>query len=374
MSVNTLAARLQYYGGGRLDRLIQNKLVSFKSALKNSYNSRRIKTPSGESWRCLINEDKLTANYDKKILSIEYASGLQPGDVFEVLDDGSKWMVYLPHLAEKAYLRANIIRCRYTVDVNGTDYWVYFQGPLETTAKWFIKQDVNINQMNLDGTIYVKQTPETDVFFARHRKLSLGGRSWEIGATDRLSVPGVIEAVVRETFSDPIAELPSVKLEDPMHQIIGPTKVKQDTLNGYEIRHGFIRDDCSWWVEGNPRVKAEPAKDGAFCNVRVYDGAVDGFRLFYGTKQSSYHLDVEIDWECPSIFGDTTVRPYDVAEYRSKDGCGSFYVQTDAAKVLSQDGNSCKLEITASKSCEFTLYCDKDDGTVDTLAIQVESL
>lgn len=372
--MNTLSARLQYYGGGQLDRLVQNKLHSFKSALKNSYNARLIKTPKGEAWKCLINEDKLTANYDKKIVSVEYDSGLQPGDVFEVLDDGSRWMVYLPHLAEKAYLRANIIRCRYTVDVNGTQYWAYFQGPIETTAKWFIKREININEMNLDGTIYIKQTPETNEFFKRHQKFSLGGKSWIIGATDRLSVPGIIEAAVRETFSDPIAELPEVKLEDPMHQIMGPTKVKQDTVNGYEIRRGFVRDDCSWWVEGNPRVKVEPSKDGAFCKVRVYDGAVDDFRLFYGTPQLSYHLDVEIEWECPPILGETVLRPYGTAEYHSKDASGRFVLQTDNARMLDQDGKSCKLEITASKSCEFTLYFNRDDGKVDTLPIQVKSL
>lgn len=374
MSINTLSARLQYYGGGQLDRLVQNKLKSFKSALKNSYNSRLIKTPGGEAWKCLINEDKLTANYDKKIVSVEYDSGLQPGDVFEVLDDGSRWMVYLPHLAEKAYLRANIIRCRYTVDIGDNKYWAYFQGPIETTAKWFVKRDVNINVMNLDGTVYVKQTPETDEFFVRHRKFSLGGKSWSVAATDRLSVPGIIEVVVRETFSDPIAELPQVVLEDPMHQIIGPTKVKQDTLVGYEIRHGFVREDGSWWVEGNPRVRVEPAKDGAFCNVRVYDGAVDGFRLFYGTPQSSYHLDVAVDWEYPAIEGRTEVRPYDVSEYAARGGKGRFVLQTDAARIISQDGNACKLEITASKSCEFTLYFNRDDGTVETLPIQVKSL
>ena len=46
MSVNTLAARLQFLGGNdQNERIKKQKLRSFQSALKNSYQTHKIKTP-----------------------------------------------------------------------------------------------------------------------------------------------------------------------------------------------------------------------------------------------------------------------------------------------------------------------------------------
>lgn len=91
MSVKTLAARLQYDGGDQLSRINKQKLRSLRSALKNDYQSRTIKTPKRGAWQALINSDPagIKADYDKKKMSVEFDAGLEPGDVFEVLDDAS---------------------------------------------------------------------------------------------------------------------------------------------------------------------------------------------------------------------------------------------------------------------------------------------
>ncbi|MCM1323983.1 MAG: hypothetical protein NC218_07465 [Acetobacter sp.] len=36
----------------------------------------------GPQWRALINPDKVKQDHDDKILSIDYAAGFRPGDVF----------------------------------------------------------------------------------------------------------------------------------------------------------------------------------------------------------------------------------------------------------------------------------------------------
>ena len=69
-----------------------------------------------------MNTNNLKPDYDKKSLSVEFAAGLEAGDVFEILDDGTHWMVYLPILTETAYLRSEIIRCRYTLEVEDELY------------------------------------------------------------------------------------------------------------------------------------------------------------------------------------------------------------------------------------------------------------
>ena len=118
MSMNTLMTRLQYNGGDSLGRINKQKLRSFHAALKNDYNSRLIKTPNKVAHHALINTNNLKPDYDKKIISVDFAAKLEAGDVFEILDDHTKWMVYLPILTETAYLRAEIIRCRYTLEID----------------------------------------------------------------------------------------------------------------------------------------------------------------------------------------------------------------------------------------------------------------
>lgn len=87
MSIKTLSARLQYDGGNQLNRINKQKLESLRAALKNDYNSRIIKTPLHAAWPALINTNNLKPDYDKKIISVEYAAELEAGDVFEILDD-----------------------------------------------------------------------------------------------------------------------------------------------------------------------------------------------------------------------------------------------------------------------------------------------
>ena len=135
MSLQTLRTRVDYLGGDRLGRIKQQKLNSFHAALKEDYNSRSILTPLGENFQALINDDNTKSDYDKRYVSVDHAAQLNPGDVFECIDDNTHWMVYLQDLVEIAYFKAEIIRCRYQVEIDDTNYWVYFQGPTETAIR-----------------------------------------------------------------------------------------------------------------------------------------------------------------------------------------------------------------------------------------------
>ena len=108
MSFSTMAARINYLGGDSLGRIKKNKLWSFQRALKDSYQTRKIKTPNKSVWPCLINSNNLKSDYDRKIVSVEFASGLKAGETFECLDDGTHWLIYLPELTETAYLSLSL--------------------------------------------------------------------------------------------------------------------------------------------------------------------------------------------------------------------------------------------------------------------------
>ena len=88
MSFSTMAARINYLGGDSLGRTKKNKLWSFQRALKDSYQTRKIKTPNKSVWPCLINSSNLKSDYDRKIVSVEFASGLKAGETLANLSSG----------------------------------------------------------------------------------------------------------------------------------------------------------------------------------------------------------------------------------------------------------------------------------------------
>lgn len=361
MSIKTLAARLEYEGGGRIGRINQQKLNSLRAALKNSYNSRMIKTPLHAAWPCLINTNNLKSDYDKKYVSVEFDSGLQAGDVFEIIEDNTHWMVYLPIITETAYLRAEIIRCRYTLEVDGEEYWIYFQGPTETDLKWYIKRDINYNELNLSGTIYIKNTPKTKEYFKRFTHLKLDGHIWEVQVTDSITVPGIIELEVQEYYDNSIAELPEIRREliDEAESIIGKTVVKQDSIVGYQILPTLYKPGTKWKVSCNPRVEIQEIfEDGRTCKVKIHPGAIGKYILSYGDSS----IEVKIDWEKPVIQGPQLVYPYETHTYFLKNQTGIFSVESDIAKIIEQSDDYCKVEILTGKKGSFIVQCMIDDS------------
>lgn len=364
MSIKTLAARTQYLGGNQLDRINKQKLRSFQAALKNDYQTRYIKTNNHAAWPCLINKNSLKSDYDKEYISVEYAAGLEAGDTFECLDDGSHWMIYLPIITETAYLRSEIIRCRYTLDVDGEKYWVYFQGPTETDLRWFIKNQINVNELNLSGTIYIKNDEKTKKFFKRFTHLKLDGHVWEVQVTDAISVPGILELEIQEYYDNSIAELPEIKVdqETPLNVIKGQTVVKQDSIIGYMIDNAAYDPNIEWEVRDNPRVKIEEILDnGRICKVKIFAGAVKTFRIYYGEQ----FLEVTIDWQKPIIQGPQEVYPYDTHTYFIKklpEGEKvEFSIDNNNAQIINTEKDSCQVEIVSSKKGKFTLFAKYAD-------------
>ena len=366
MSVNTLASRLQFLGGDQNERIKTQKLRSLQWALKNDYHTRMIKTPLHGAWPALINENNLKPDYDKKIVSVEYAAGLEPGDVFQCLDDGTHWMVYLPFITETAYLRSEIIRCRYTLTIDDTTYWIYFQGPTETDLRWFIKRGININELNLSGTIYIKLNEQTREFFERFTHIKVDNHIWEVQVTDSISVPGVLELEVQEYYDNPIAELPEIINENDS-VIMGETIVKQDTIVGYMVSKENYKRNNKWVVTGNERVRLqETLEDGRMCKVRIYPGAIGTYIVSYG----EHSTEVTIDWAQPYIKGPAEVSPFEFYTYR---GQGVYSLDTDLARIVSQDGTKCEIEILTGRTGQFILYCDTEEEEREELLITIKS-
>lgn len=378
MSMKTMAARIAYLGGDQLDRIDKQKLRTLKSVLKNSYNSRPIRVPNGSVWDALITTSSggLKSQRDRKELSVEFESGLKPGETFELLEDCTHWMVYLPILTETAYLRAEILRCNHQLEVNGQKYWIYLNGPVETDLRWFLKNNINANELNLSGTIYIKNDENTKEFFKRFTRIKIDGHVWEVQVTDSLTVPGIIELEIQEYYDNTIEELPEIKKVSDA-AIIGVTTVKQDTVVGYSIDPLKYDPSLSWEVKNNPRVRIdEILEDGRICKVQIHQGAVKTFDLCYGDEV----LTITIDWKKPAIQGPQVVYPYDVHKYWMKDKQKVTFAidNSDMATITNFGDDWCEVDIIYSKKGIFTLSAagTTDDGEEinETLEVEIKSL
>ena len=375
MSLKTLSARIDYLGGDQLSRINKQKLQSFRAALKNDYNSRLIKTDRHASVPCIIKNNAygLKADYDKKYISVEFSAGLEAGDVFQCLDDNSRWMIYLPILTETAYLRSEIIRCDHSLNINGKEYFVYFQGPVETDIRWFIKNGINANELNKSGTVYIKKDDNTLSFFHRFTKIKINGHMWEVQVTDPISVPGILELELQEYYDNKEADLPQVKPSDKNQLIKGEKIVKQNTSVGYMVDDSIYNPSTSWTIAGNDRVKIEEVlNNGQICKVKVNEGAIGKFILSYGINS----MEITIDTADSFISGPVEVFPYSTNRYSIALPQGKealFRTDNLNAKIVAVGDDYCDVEIVSGKSGKFKVMV-KIDENIYELPVKIKSL
>lgn len=385
MSLRTLKARIRYAGGDQLNRIKVQKYRSFQAALKNDYNSRRIRIhKNNQDWQCLINTENIKTDYTKQYLSIDYESHLEGGDTFVTLDTGEVWMCYLQDFVETAYYHTDIIKCRYTLEINHHTYWIYFQGPTETDVRWNKQRNKNYNELNLSGTIYIKNTPETKKFFDRFTKIKLDGHNWEVQVTDSISVPGIIELEIQEDYDNIAEDLPEIKKAKPYFWqdeleveeiIMGKDMIRQCEEVGYKIQPSFYKDYFHWSIIGNKGVKIlEEMEDGHIVKIEAKPESAGTFTLRYGDDKTFYDKEVEIDLYRPKIHGPETVYPYSVNDYHVYNMAGDFYVDSPLARIISHESNNCKVEITSSKKGKFILMFDSDKDEHVELPITIGSL
>ena len=85
--LDQMKKRVEYLGYDSADdRNVGGKYKSFQAVLKNSYQAEWITldkdTENERKWRCLINPSRLTEQFDKKVISIDFESGMEEGTVF----------------------------------------------------------------------------------------------------------------------------------------------------------------------------------------------------------------------------------------------------------------------------------------------------
>ena len=320
--LDRMKQRANYDGYNLHDNLnVEGKYKSFKSALRNSYQAEWITLDkdkideNGNSlarkYRCLINASRLTENFDKKVISIDFESGIEEGTVFWWDRTNRYWIVNLQQHTEEAYFRGTITRCDYELNIDGKTYWASVRGPVETATVWNQKHGINWNELNYSMVIEITKDSKTINYFSRHQvvkmKLSYPNvdtgemmeewHNWKVVATDKYSSEKIIEVYLDEWYDN--------EMEDAMIQENAETP-----------------DPMQPYIDG-------PA------SINVFDTDIT----------------------------------YSIVGFDS----GNFVINSKLVKIVSSTKNSCTIDVLASKANNFTIAFVADNGTIIDKNINIKS-
>lgn len=315
-SLGLMSNRLELRGGfPQSERMIRDKRWTLDRAVKYSYQAAKIhKTDSEDMGQApaLINPDKLKQDYDDKVLSVGFEYDFHPGDVFDWMNTGSKWIIYLQDLDELAYFRGNIRRCRYWANFKDETtgevhkQWLAVRGPVETKINFIQKKGVSVDEPNHSINFLMTKTPWALRYFRRYAKLYLGGIDeddqnvcYRVEAVDSISMPGIIEINAVEYFANeteditvPNESMVKGKLEEPvdpngpkeLNEIKGETFIRPKVTYKY-----FYRGDekAKWELADTKGAKITLDQQGKTATVKWELGYSGQFVLKYGSTEKT---------------------------------------------------------------------------------------
>ena len=218
LGIYNMSQRLTNHGGyPQQDRMIHDKRWSLDHAVLYSYQGAKVRHLEGEEIApALMNPNKLTQNYDDKVISVGFEYKYTPGNVFEWQNTNTYWIIYLQDQTELAYFRGDCRRCRYQVSFKSIDnpdeietYYLAVRGPVETRINYIQKSGDSIDRPNYSVNFLMTKTPSTSEYFKRYSKFYLKGLDdtapdtcWRVEAVDSISMPGILQVNAVEYYAN----------------------------------------------------------------------------------------------------------------------------------------------------------------------------
>ena len=299
-----MKTRIDYQGGAdQQARMIKDKRRSLDKALLYSYQGAQIKR-IGEDVvvRGLINPNQIKQDYDEKILSIGNEYGYQPGDIFEWVNTGTKWLIYLQELTELAYFRGNIRKCSYEIsweDDNGIRHVTYaaVRGPQEESISHLQKNGISIDLPNYSICLLLPNNLEILEQFQRYNKFYLQGLTgsdskicWRVEAINSISTPNILEVYASEYYSNKMEDDTEngivggliSKPEEIVSDIQGDTFIKPRKTYTYK----YTGTEHSNWEFDNS-LPIETITDNQEISIKWLKNYSGQFILRYGSSEKT---------------------------------------------------------------------------------------
>lgn len=306
-NLDLMRSRLNVRGGiKQQDRMIKDKRETLDRVTLYSYQGAKVQKLNSEDVApALINPNVVKQNYDDKVISIGYEYEYKPGTVFDWVNTGTKWLIYLQDLTELAYFKGDIRKCNYEIaweDANGERQSTFaaIRGPVETSIKAIQKEGISLDLPNHSLNILFPKTKEVLDYFQRYSKFYLKSLidgeisvCWRVEATDSISMPGILEINAIEYYSN--------KHEDDLEEGIAGGLIVEPVApepNDSEIEgETFIRpketyvyryngeDEASWAFDSKLPIEAKiNGKEISITWITTYRGQ---FVLQYGDKEKT---------------------------------------------------------------------------------------
>lgn len=319
--LDNLQIRLNYIGGSNQQkRMNEDKLRTLKKALLYSYQAATAKLKDGRQFRCLINPDKIKNSYDNKYISIPFEDvrltdsfieeperakiqinkpeiiGMKPGDVFTWVENGTDWLVYLRRLEETAYFRAEIRRCKYTVNVNGLEYKCYFARNSVNEIDWRHQKETLWNDIDYNATMYITKDEFTEEFFHRFTIVTINNKPWEVQAIDDISSDGIIIIALKEWYNNEFAEVINTDTltENENFQNENPRIIGKDKVYPYDrLTYTVENVGQGIWEIDSQKVKILNESSDSI-SLEITTGRSGNFVIKYIVDNNEIILPVEI--------------------------------------------------------------------------------
>lgn len=283
-NLNLMEKRLRYQGGiDQEDRMVQDKLHSLQGSLSYSYQSETI-TKGDNTFKALVNSNKLNQSYDEKLLSCEYDKEVAVGDVVYWEEAQSYWLVYMQELTETAYFLGHMRRCsEFVIDEieNSSlkNLRVVAIGPNGTGLENIKKNNFSIDVSNLMIEVWIANTEENKKAFQRYTKFKLNDTTWEIQSINNIDIPNILIITAKETYQilpdeqvkDEVAEIPSL--------ISGPEEIKPGQTHTYT----YLGEENADWVWEGKSLEIL-TKTATQITIRWDSSKSGSFSLKYGNE------------------------------------------------------------------------------------------
>ena len=261
-NLELMRKRLEFRGGAnQQNRMIKDKRETLDRVVLYSYQGARIKkVDSEEIAPALINPNRVSQDYDDKIVSVGFEYDYAAGTIFEWCETGTHWLIYTQDMTELAYFKGKVRRCRYQIEWKDKDSkeikstYAAVIGPTQQMIQSTIKAGSSIDLPNYTLSILVPNNEDTIKFFKRYSEFYLKDNKtcWRIEGVDSISCPGIIEVSATEHYANEHEDKDGVVgalIQDPVPpvpsnpQITGEVFIKPRLSYTYE----YVGDETAEW-------------------------------------------------------------------------------------------------------------------------------
>jgi len=189
------------------DKLVEDKIKTFKRALNSSYNAETVYDKNNTDFLALIsgtNSQKLQDN-ERKIFSTLMDNACAVGDIIFWERDNSRWMITEQATTEKAIFQGFINKVNHQLEWKDLDtgitykQWIVAETSSERTIEEGVKQSITYDLFS--DSLYIMMPKKTKgiELLKRYDEIIIGNKKWVIEVVDNISNTNLLKLFVKET-------------------------------------------------------------------------------------------------------------------------------------------------------------------------------